>query len=96
MWAAAADFHDTARTVTDGFTSYRSFSLNPHQFDASWKRVKTVRRVIADLIGQIDQRAQWVKSVFLMCDLNPPQNEASWKWVETYLRMIFDLRNQFD
>lgn len=35
MGAVAADLHDTVQAVTDDFTSYRSFSLNPHQFDAS-------------------------------------------------------------
>ena len=33
--AVAADLHDTAQAVTNNFTRYRSFSINPHQFDAS-------------------------------------------------------------
>ena len=33
--AVARDFHDIAQAVTDDIMRYRSFTLNPHQFDAS-------------------------------------------------------------
>lgn len=83
MRAIARDFHDTMQIVTDDIMRYRSFTLNPHQFDASWKRVKTVLRMVSDLSRQIGDRAQRVKTVFFMCNLNPPQNKASWKQVKT-------------
>ena len=35
MRAIARDFHDTMQIVTDDIMRYRSFTLNPHQFDAS-------------------------------------------------------------
>ena len=57
MGAVAADLHDTAQAVTDDIMGYRSFTLNPHQFDASWKRVKTVLRMVSDLSPQIEDRA---------------------------------------
>lgn len=96
MGAVARELHETAQAVTNTFTSHRHFSIIVSQFDWFWKRIKAVRRVISDLSGQIDQRAQYVEMVVLMCALNPPQFDASWKRVETCLRMIFDLRNQFD
>ena len=43
MRAIARDFHDTMQIVTDDIMRYRSFTLNPHQFDASYKlEIKTV------------------------------------------------------
>ena len=69
MGNVVRDFHDAPQTVTNNFACYRSFAINRTRFEYPWKWIKTVRRVIADLIGQIDQRAQWVETVFLMCDL---------------------------
>ena len=81
--AVARELHETAQAVTDDIMRYRSIALNCRHFDDTWKQIKAVRRVISDLSGQIDQRAQYVETVVLMCDLNPPQNEASWKRIET-------------
>lgn len=83
MGAVARELHETAQAVTDDIMRYRSIALNCRHFDDTWKRIKAVRRVISDISGQIDQRAQYVETVVLMCDLNPPQNEASWKLIET-------------
>ena len=69
MGAVATDFHDAAQAATDYIVRYRSITLNWRHFDDTWKRIKAVRRVIADLIDQIDDRAQWFKTVFLMRDL---------------------------
>lgn len=65
MGAATVDFHDTAQGITDDIMRYRSISLNCRHFDDTWKRIKTVLRVISDLDPQIDGRTQCVKISFV-------------------------------
>ena len=42
MGAVEADLHDIAQAVTNNFTSYRSFTLNPEHFVRCWKWVKAI------------------------------------------------------
>ena len=64
MGAVAADLHDATQIVTNNFTSYRSFTLNPEHFVRCWKWIKTYLRVTSNLIYQIGKRIQRIKAQF--------------------------------